>query len=88
MLQDERGSVRAAALRVASARTPSPALDSAVGAASLSDKDPAIRQQAVELLARWLPQRAGLRARLQEVASKEPQPRIREVALAALKKAS
>lgn len=87
MQRDERGSVRATALRVAAARPPSDTLDAAVGAVSLKDSDAAVRQQAVELLARWLPQRETLRSRLQEVASKESQPRIREVALAALKKA-
>lgn len=87
MLHDKRSSVRAAALRVAAARGPSEGLEVAVGKCSLDDADPAVRQQAVELLARWLPQRGALRARLQDVVSKEAQPRIRDVAVAALKKA-
>jgi hypothetical protein len=86
MTSETSNEVRSAAIRVAAGRTPSDTLESALNKTALEAPDDATRQQAVELIASWLPQRQGVRATLERVAQKDPQPRIRDVALAALKK--
>jgi len=86
LTSETSNAVLAAAIRVAASRPPSETLEKALHKTALEGDDDGTRQQAVELLANWLPQRQNLRATLEQVAQKDPQPRIRDVALAALKK--
>ena len=86
MTQETSNTVRSAAIRVAAGRAPTDTLVSALSETALRGEDAVTRQQAVELIANWLPQRQNLRATLEQVAERDQEPRIRDVALAALKK--
>lgn len=79
-MSDATASVRHAAIGTASVRPLSPELIAAAQTAATSSPDGYGRMQAVQLLGRWLPQRAELRATLDAIARKDAEPKIRDAA--------
>jgi len=86
MAKDGDAGVRRAAVQVAARRPPSAPLAAALTEAALHEADSAIRQQAVELLGRWLAKDAKLRGVLEKIAANDGRPEIREAAKQALQK--
>jgi hypothetical protein len=84
MQSDVSPEVRISALDAATIRTPTRELTSGVTTAASDASDAHVRYRAVELMARWLPQRPDLRGALEQVAQKDVQPEVRERAKAAL----
>jgi hypothetical protein len=81
---DSSKEVRLSAIQAARLRTPSDVLVTALSAAGATAAEPHVRFRAVELLARWLPERPGLRPALEQIAKADVESHIRERALAAL----
>jgi hypothetical protein len=73
-----------AALDAISVRTPSAALASALVQSASSAVKPALRLKAVQIMARWLPQRPELRQSLEGLASSDELEQIRQAAKGAL----
>lgn len=86
MAKDGDAGVRRAAVQVAARRPPSAPLAAALTEVALHEADSATRQQAVELLGRWLAQDAKLRGVLEKVVANDGRPEIREAAKQALQK--
>lgn len=82
---DESTKVRLAALEAAKLREPSAELAQALAeAATQNVSDPHVRYRSVELLVDWLPKRAELRSTLELVAKTDSEPKVRQIAQAAL----
>jgi hypothetical protein len=81
---DESASMQAAVIAAATGRVPSAPMADALAKASLEGKDAIVRHRAVELASSWLEAQPRLTSTLQQVADKEEQPEIRELALNAL----
>jgi len=86
MAKDVDAGVRRAAVQVAARRPASAPLAAALTEVALHEADSSTRQQAVELLGRWLAQDATLRGVLEKVVANDGRPEIREAAKQALQK--
>lgn len=84
MQSDASPEVRISAMDAANIRTPTKELTSGLTTAVNNSSDAHVRYRAVELMARWLPQRPDLRAALEQIAQKDVQPEVRDRAKAAL----
>ena len=73
-----------AALDVVRVRQPSDVLVHALAEAATAALNPQVRYHAVGLIVAWLGRRPDLRSALQQVATKDTEPRIRDRAQAAL----
>jgi hypothetical protein len=76
--------VKLSALAAARLRKPGSVLEKALVATGAPGQEPHVRYRAVELMARWLPDRPELRETLKRIAKDDVEARIRERALAAL----
>jgi hypothetical protein len=83
LVDDSSKEVRLATLETMQARTPNDTLATALKNSS-STHDPHVRYRIVELMARWRGQRPELRESLETVAKNEQEPKIRDLAKAAL----
>jgi hypothetical protein len=82
---DDSTKVRLAALEAAKLREPSVELAQALARVSTQpDTDPHVRYRAVELMVDWLPKRTDLRDTLELIAKNDGEPRVRQIAQAAL----
>jgi hypothetical protein len=81
---DTSKEVRLSAIDAARLRTPGDALVKALADAGAKAPEPHVRFRAVELMARWLAERPGLRPALERIAREDAESRIRARALAAL----
>ncbi|HET9954819.1 MAG TPA: HEAT repeat domain-containing protein [Polyangiaceae bacterium] len=79
-IQDERKSVRNAALSTARVRAPSNELIRAVEGVAIRADDGYGRMEAVRLMGSWLPRAPALREALLRIAQRDEEPRIRETA--------
>lgn len=84
MVNDASSEVKIAALEAARMREPAETIVRTLNAVTTADADPRVRYKGVELLIEWLPKRADLRANLQSIAVRDPQPEVRSRAQAAL----
>jgi hypothetical protein len=81
---DASAKVQLAALDVVRVRQPSDVLVHALAEAATAALNPQVRYHAVGLIVAWLGRRPDLRSALQQVATKDTEPRIRDRAQAAL----
>jgi hypothetical protein len=65
-------------------REPSDSVVRVLTGTAKNAEDPRVRYRAVELVVQWLAKRAELRSSLAEIAAKDPEPKVRERARAAL----
>jgi hypothetical protein len=78
MQSDPAADVRISAMDAAQVREPSDVLVRAVSSTAVNAEDAHVRYRAVELIGQWMPQRPELRSTLQQVATKDPEAKIRE----------
>jgi hypothetical protein len=81
---DTASEVRIAAMDAARVREPSDSVVRVLTGTAKNAEDPRVRYRAVELVVQWLAKRAELRSSLAEIAAKDPEPKVRERARAAL----
>jgi hypothetical protein len=83
LVDDSARDVRLAALETMQSRSPNDTLVAGLKNSS-STSDPHVRYRIVELMVRWRSQHPDLRASLEAVAANEQEPKIRDLAKAAL----
>ena len=84
MKSDSSSDVRISAMDAAQVREPTDEVADALGTIAVSASDARVRFRAVELMLQWLRRRPGLKSTLEIVASKDPEPKVRDRAKSAL----
>jgi hypothetical protein len=84
MKSDPSSEVRISAMDAAQVREPTDEVADALSAVAVSASEVRVRFRAVELMLQWLRRRPGLRSTLELVASRDPEPKVRERARSAL----